>query len=208
MGYTKIELVEPIYELQERETERQYYFFTIFCNTDMQITDFARSFEGAKKGTDCEVDGDYYKLDFNPPKEATFKKWYTFCQWKIRKRELWKCKLNNIREELQKDLINFFKEDGANLISSAKSDWNLDSEIDYDGKTPAHLKAKGKNELATAHQKKIDTLLIESGMPNDITQSEVNMNVDAEVKEEISSAEVKLKKIQELADRMDGIDYD
>lgn len=178
MAYTKLNLVAPIYELQEKETERQYYFFNIFCNTDMQISEFAKSFDGAKKGTDCKLEGDYIHLEFNPPKIATFKKWYTFCQWKTRKREYWKCKLNNIRDELQKDLVEFFKEDSRKLRKSAKRDWVLDDEIDYDDKTPPHLKSKGKNDLATAHQKKIDTLLIESGMPSDITQSDVNMNAN------------------------------
>lgn len=209
MAYTKIDLVEPIYELQERETERQYYFFNIFCRTDMQISEFAKSFEGAKRGTECSVDGDYVKLDFNPPKEATFKKWYTFCSWKLRKREYWKCTLSVIREELQKDLIQFFKEDSIELIKSSKKDWDLDKELDFDDKTPAHLKSKGKNDLATAHQKKIDTLLVESGMPNDITQtqSEVNMNVEGTIKTK-SSAEVRLKRMRELADRMKEMDYD
>ena len=209
MAYKKLELKEPIYELQEKETARQYYFFNIFLHADMEITAFARSFEGAKKGNECKVDGEYIQLNFNPPKEATFRNWYTFCSWKIRKREYWKCKLNNIREELQKDLIQFFKEDSAKLMKSSKKDWDLDKEIDWDNKTPAHLKSKGKNDLATAHQKKIDTLLVESGMPNDITQtqSEVNMNVEADVKTE-SSTEIRLKRMQDLADKMKEMDYD
>ena len=106
-------------------------------------------------------------------------------------------------------MIQFFKEDSAKLMKSSKKDWDLDKEIDWDNKTPAHLKSKGKNDLATAHQKKIDTLLVESGMPNDITQtqSEVNMNVEADVKTE-SSSEIRLKRMQDLADKMKEMDYD
>lgn len=207
MAYTKLNLVEPIYELQEKETERQYYFFNLFCNTDLQISDFAKSFNEAKKGTDCQLDGDQIKLDFNPPKEATFKKWYTFCLWKQRKREYWKCKLNAIREELQQDLIEFFKEDSAKLRESSKKDWTLDEQIDFDDRTPAHLKSKGKNELASAHQKKIDTLLIQSGMPKDIAQTEVNMNAEVSAEVEVSS-DAKLDEIKELADRLEKMEYD
>jgi len=207
MAYTKLELVEPIYELQEKETERQYYFFHIYCHEDSDISSFARSLDGLKKGDIWRNMGREIQLEFNPPKDKTFQQWNAYNQWKTRKREYWKCRLKNIRDELQKDLIEFFKADSVELRKSAQKDWLLDKQIDMDDKTPAHLKSKGKNELATAHQKKIDTLLIESGMPSDITQSEVNMNVEADVKQEVS-ADVKLKKMQELADRMEGMTYD
>ena len=206
MGYTKLELVEPIYELQEKETARRHYFFNVFCNTDMQISEFGKAFGETKKGDACVVDGSRIRLEFNPPKPATMKQWYVYDQWKNRKREYWKCKLGKIREELQKDLIEFFKEDSAKLMKSSRKDWDLDQELDWDDKTPAHLKSKGKNDLATAHQKKIDTLLIQSGMPSDITQtqSDVNMNVEADVKTQ-TTADIKLKKIQDLADSLEGL---
>ena len=44
-------------------------------------------------------------------------------------------------------------------------------------------------------------------MPNDIKQSEVNMNVEGEVKTEVSS-DIKLKHMQDLADRMENMTYD
>jgi len=207
MVYAKIELVEPIYELQEKETERQYYFFHIFCDADMTLSEFARSFDGLKRGDTWKRQGREICLEFNPPKPKTFDQWNGYNQWRVRKREYWNCKLKNIRDELQKDLIEFFKEDSRKLRKSAKKDWELDEELDWDDKTPAHLKAKGKNEMATAHQKKIDTLLIESGMPSDISQSEVNMNVEADVKTE-STSDVRLKRMQELAEKMDVLDYD
>lgn len=207
MVYTKLNLIAPIYELQEKETERQYYFFNLFCHVDMSISDFFQSFNGLERGGKWNDGRGEIILDFSPPKEKTFQNWHIYNQWKIRKREYWKCRLSNIRDELQKELIEFFKEDSRKLMESANKDWKLDKQIDYDDRTPAHLKAKGKNELATAHQKKIDTLLIESGMPKDIVQSEVNMNVDADVKSEIT-VDDKLKKMQELADRMEKMTYD
>lgn len=207
MVYTKLNLVAPIYELQEKETIRQHYFFNLFCESDMQLSEFARSFNEVKKGDIWRNNGGEIELDFNPPKPKTIEQWCAYNLWDTRKREYWKCKLNNIRDELQKDLIEFFKEDSAKLRESSKKDWMLDEQIDYDDRTPAHLKSKGKNELASAHQKKIDTLLIQSGMPKDIAQTEVNMN--AEVSAEIeSSADVRLKRMQELANQMENMDYD
>lgn len=209
MAYTKLKLTEPIYELQEKETPRQYYFFNIFCHADMTLPKFAKSFKELKKGDTLEDNGRQITLDFNPPKEKTFNQWRSYNQWEIRKRAYWESKINNIREELQKDLVEFFQEDSTELKESAKKDWNIDKQIDTDTRTPPHLKAKGKNELATAHQKKIDTLLIQSGMPNDISKTESDVKIDADVNNEISvSQEDKLKRMQELAKRMETMDYD
>lgn len=207
MGYTKLNLVAPIYELQEKETIRQHYFFNLFCESDMQLSEFIRSFNELKKGCIWKGNRKEIELDFNPPKPKTFEQWHLHNQWKTRKREYWKCKLNGIRDELQKELIAFFKEDSAKLRQSSKKDWVLDKQIDYDDRTPAHLKSKGKNELASAHQKKIDTLLIQSGMPKDIAQTEVNMNAEVSAEVEVSS-DAKLDEMKELADRMEKMEYD
>lgn len=209
MAYKKIELVEPIYELQEKETLRQYYFFDIFCKVDMDIEPFTKSFKNLTQGSEWCQNNVKIFLEFNPPTPTTMVKWATYLQWRARKKSFGADKIKKIREELQKDLIDFFKEDSANLKKSAKKDWELDDEIDYDDRTPAHLKSKGKNELATAHQKKIDTLLIESGMPKDInqTQSEVNMKMEADVTQQ-TTAEIKTEKLKELRERMEQMTYD
>lgn len=209
MGYTKLELVAPIYELQEKETLRQHYFFDIFCKVDMDIEPFTKSFKNLTQGSEWCQYNVRIVLEFKPPTPTTMVKWATYLQWRDRKKAFGANKIKTIREELQKDLIEFFKEDSIKMRESAQKDWTLDKQIDYDDRTPAHLKSKGKNELATAHQKKIDTLLIESGMPKDITQAEINtnMNVEADVKTEVT-ADVKLKKMQELADRMENMTYD
>lgn len=207
MVYTKLNLVAPIYELQEKETIRQHYFFNLFCESDMQLSEFAKSFNEVKKGDVWRKNGREIELEFNPPKRKTFEQWCAYNLWERRKREYWKCKLNNIRDELQKDLIEFFKEDSAKLRQSSKKDWVLDEQIDYDDRTPAHLKSKGKNELASAHQKKIDTLLIQSGMPKDIAQTEVNMNAEVSAEVEVSS-DAKLDEMKELADMMEKMEYD
>lgn len=209
MGWKKLELTEPIYELQKEEMPRHYYFFNLFCHADMKFAVFARSFKGLKKGDNWNASGAEIKLEFNPPAESTHEKWYIHEYWKIRKSAYWESRIKNIREELQKDLIKFFREDSAELKESAMKDWILDKEIDDDIQTPPHLKARGKNDLAAAHQKKIDTLLIQSGMPNDINKTESDVKIAADINNQISvSEEDKLKRMKELAERMESMDYD
>ena len=207
MAYTKLNLVEPIYELQEKETIRQHYFFDIFCKVDMDIEPFTKSFKNLTQGSEWCQNGVRIFLEFKPPTPTTMVKWATYLQWRVRKRSFGADKIKKIRDELQKDLIEFFREDSAKLRESSKKDWTLDEQIDFDDRTPAHLKSKGKNELASAHQKKIDTLLIQSGMPKDIAQTEVNMNAEVSAEVEVSS-DAKLDEIKELADKLEKMEYD
>ena len=85
MAYTKIDLVEPIYELQEEETERQHYFLELYFNvSDDNLVAFMDSFKNLKKGLVWEYEGCKTKLDFNPPKRNTFRNWAAALQYKKR----------------------------------------------------------------------------------------------------------------------------
>ena len=183
----KIQLIEPIYTMQEKETPRQFYFANEYFKFKGKLADFLRYWYeqdetgkwSPKHHLNITPSGD--KLRFKIPAKNTMEDWAKRKQWNIRKRAFWKNTIESAQEEIQQEVIEFFKRDSKKIIDSAENDWKLDSELDDDVLTKPHLKSKGKNDLANAHSKKVETLLIQSGMPKDISKQESNMNVKSDV---------------------------
>ena len=183
----KIQLEEPIHKMQEKEIPRQFYFANEFFKSKGTLADFLRYWYEQdetgkwipKRHLNITPSGD--ELKFKIPAKNTMESWAKRNQWNIRKRAFWKNTLETAQEEMQQEVIEFFKRDSKKIISSAEDDWQLDEQINYDDFTKPHLKAKGKNELANAHSKKVETLLIQSGMPKDISKQESNMNVKSDL---------------------------
>lgn len=208
MAYTKIDLVEPIYELQEKETERQHYFLELFFNAgDDNITNFIKSFKGLKKGRKWVRDGTEIELEYSPPKKSTFEKWATCLQFRKRRKAYWDNEFKSRRELRKQKAEKFLNSFQDNLQKELESNNRISEEIELDEQVFPHLKGKGKNDISMANKNIWDIYKEVTGVEVANVDQNINLNVDADVKKEIS-AEVKLKKMQELADRMENMDYD
>lgn len=208
MAYKKIDLVEPIYELQEKETERQHYFVDLYYEVDDDnITKFIKSFKGLKKGLEWGYSGSKKILEFNPPKESTFIKWTTCLQIKKRRRAYWKDKFKSDREARKKRGEKFLHSFVDDLEQDLKDNREIADEIlDHDTLYP-HLKAKGKNEISAANNTTWNMYKEVTGVEVATADQNINLNVDADVKQE-TTAKVKSEKLIELQKRMEKMDYD
>ncbi len=208
MAYKKIDLVEPIYELQEDETERQHYFVELFYDIDNDnITKFIKSFKGLKRGLEWSYSGSKRILEFNPPKESTFIKWATCLQIKKRRRAYWKDKFKSDREARKKRGEKFLHSFVDDLEQDLKDNREIADEIlDHDTLYP-HLKAKGKNEISAANNTTWNMYKEVTGVEVATADQNINLNVDADVKQE-TTAKVKSEKLIELQKRMEKMDYD
>lgn len=183
----KIQLTEPIYLMQEKETPTQFYFANEFFKFKGDLADYLRYWYeqdqngklNPKQDLNETPSGD--EIRFNIPAKATMENWAKHKQWYVRKRAFWKNTLESAQEEIQQEIIDFFKEDSKKIIESANNDWNIDDALDSDYMTKPHLRAKGKNDLAGAHEKKVETLLVEGGMPKDISKSEAKMDIKSDI---------------------------
>lgn len=208
MAYTKIELKEPIYELQEKETERQHYFADLYYEVDDDnITKFIKSFKGLKKGLEWTYNGSKKILEFNPPKESTFIKWTTCLQYKKRRRAYWDNKFKEMRKLRQEKAEKFLKGFQDDLEEELKSNKRISKEIEADGQVFPHLKGKGKNEIAFANKTTWDIYKEVTGVEVANTEQNVNVNLDADVKQE-TNATFKAEKLIELRKRMEEMNYD
>lgn len=208
MAYTKIELVEPIYELQEKETERQHYFLELFYDVDDDnLTKFIKSFRKLKKGLEWGYSGSKKILEFNPPAESTFSKWTTCLQFKKRRTAYWDNEFKSRREKRKQRAEKFLDNFQDNLEEELESNKRISNEIESDDRVFPHLKGKGKNEIAMANKNTWDIYKEVTGVEVANTDQNINLNVDGNVKSEVS-ADVKFRKMQDLADRMEKMDYD
>ena len=196
MAYTMIKLTrEPIWLLQEDETPTQCYFLDLYIHSGMTFPEFIKSFQIKKengeihnlqKGDIWESKGgenkQKFELLFNPPNsQRTFRNWYYYRKWDERCRAYWDNFTQKRQQSFQKTVLEFCERDIINLIESADTDWDIDKEINDDCLTKPHLKAKGKNDVASSHQKKIESIFVESGMPKDISKFKSDMNVNSSV---------------------------
>ena len=78
----KGELIEPIYEIQEGETPKQYYFFKLFCRFDGSLEDFKKELDGRDKGELFN----HYTLEYKPLAPRTFTNISSFNSWTKRKK--------------------------------------------------------------------------------------------------------------------------
>ena len=208
MAYTKIELKEPIYELQEKETERQHYFVDLYYEVDDDnITKFIKSFKGLKKGLEWVYSGSKKILEFNPPKESTFIKWTTCLQIKKRRKAYWDNEFKFQREMRKQKAEKFLNSFQDNLQKELESNKRISNEIETDDKVFPHLKGKGKNEISMANKNTWDIYKEVTGVEVANTEQNVNVNLDADVKQE-TNATFKAEKLIELRKRMEEMNYD
>lgn len=208
MAYTKIELKEPIFELQEKETERQHYFVDLYYEVDDDnITKFIKSFKGLKKGLEWVYSGSKKILEFNPPKESTFIKWTTCLQIKKRRKAYWDNEFKFQREMRKQKAEKFLNSFQDNLQKELESNKRISNEIETDDKVFPHLKGKGKNEISMANKNTWDIYKEVTGVEVANTEQNVNVNLDADVKQE-TNATFKAEKLIELRKRMEEMNYD
>ena len=208
MAYTKIDLVEPIYELQEKETERQHYFVDLYYEVDNDnITKFIKSFKGLKKGQEWDYSGSKELLKFNPPKESTFTKWTSCLQAKARRRAYWDDKFKEMRKERKEKAERFLRSFQEDLQEELESNKRIANEIERDDKAFPHLKGKGKEHIASANKMTWDMYKEVTGVEVANVDQNINLNVDADVKQE-TVAEIKANKLNDLKARMDEMTYD
>ena len=208
MAYTKIELIEPIYELQEKETARQYYFLDLYIDVDDDnLSKFIKSFKGLKKGSEWVYGGCKKLLDFNPPKQNTFVNWTTCLQYKKRREAFWINKIKEDREKRKLKAEKFLKSFQDNLQEELESNSRISKEIEADMQVYPHLKGKGKNDIAFANKTTWDIYKEVTGVEVANTDQNINLNLDADVKQQ-TTAEVKMKRLTELRERMDEMTYD
>lgn len=208
MAYTKIDLVEPIYELQEKETTRQHYFLELFYEvSDDNITKFIKSFKGLEKGSEWSHGGAKKILDFNPPKFNTFVHWSKCLQYKNRRRAYWDNKFKEMRKRRKEKAEKFLSSFQDDLEDELQSNKRISKEIENDEQVFPHLKGKGKNEIAFANKTTWDIYKEVTGVEVANADQNINLNVDADVKQE-TTAKVKSEKLIELRNRMEEMDYD
>lgn len=207
MDSKKIELKEPIDEIQEKETPKQYYFLDLYYDVDDEtLNKFYRSFEGLQKGDIWAYDGVKKRLEFKPFAYPTFRKLGHCMQFKKRRKAHWASIFERRKQTRRKKVSDFMDNFTDDLIESTNDLKSTEEEMGYDDSRP-HLKAGGKRDIATARKTNWEILKDLGDIELDNSEQNINLNVDADVKQDISS-EVKLQKIEELAERMDKMDYD
>lgn len=207
MDYNKIELKEPIDEIQERETAKQHYFLTLYYDVDSDnLTQFFKSFDGLKKGDVWVYEGCEKTLEFKPFAQSTFRNLVYCLQFKKRRKAHWASIFESQKEARKKKVSEFMDIFTNDIIESTNDLKSTEDEMEFDDSRP-HLKAGGKRDIATARKTNWEILKDLGDIELDNSEQNINLNVDADVKQDISS-EVKLQKIEELAERMDRMDYD
>ena len=184
MAYKKIELEEPIYELQENETERQHYFLDLYFTVDdNNLTKYIESFKGLKKGQKWVYSGSENILEFNPPKKSTFEKWVSCLQYRERRKAFWKDTFNFRKENRKEKATKFLDKFGDGLMESIEDNIEIGKKIKNDFMLDPHLKARGKKDIANATKEDFDMLKEVTGV--ETTEPSTNLNVNLEARAEI-----------------------
>ena len=208
MAYKKIELVEPIYELQEKETPRQHYFVDLYYEVDDDnLTKFIKSFDGLKKGAMWVYSGCKEELCFNPPKSTTMREILRCLQAKKRRNAYWKNKINSKREKRNRKGELFLDTFQDTLQEELESNQRISNEIESDDRVFPHLKGKGKNEISQSYKNIWEIYKEITGVEVANTEQNINLNLDADVTQQ-TTAEVKMQKLKELQERMEQMTYD
>jgi hypothetical protein len=152
MDYKKIELQEPIDEIQEGETPKQHYFVDLFYDVeDDNIKKFAESFEGLKKGQTWVYERSTEKLLFDPYTPTYLIKLFSCLQAQTRRKAHWANIFESKKEARKKKIIDFMDTFLDDVIDSTSDLKVTENEINHDGSRP-HLKAQGKNHISSARK--------------------------------------------------------
>ena len=152
MDYTKIELQEPIDEIQKDETPKQHYFLDLFYDVDDDnLTAFYKSFEGLDKGDEWEYSGCKTILEFKPFAQSTFRNLGCCLQYRVRRKAHWAAIFDSKKEARKKKITDFMDTFTDDVIDSTSELKVTENEINYDDSRP-HLKAQGKNHISSARK--------------------------------------------------------
>ena len=153
MDYKKIKLIEPIHELQEDETPKQHYFVDLYYDVeDDNLTNFYESFDGLDKGDKWVYSGCEEILKFKPYSQSTFRNLVYCLQFKKRRKSCFKDIYQSKQESRRKKVVDFMDTFIDDVIESTNDLKGTENEINMDGFTRPHLKAKGKNNVSSARK--------------------------------------------------------
>ena len=152
MEYNKIDLQEPIYELQKDEKPKQHYFVDLFYQVeDDNIRSFANSFCNLKKGQEWTYSGQTEILKFDPFSPSHLIKLFSCLQAKTRRDAYWESIFKSKQEARKKRITDFMESFMEDVIDSTSDLKVTENEINYDDSRP-HLKAQGKNHISSARK--------------------------------------------------------
>lgn len=152
MDYKKIELQEPIDEIQEDETPKQHYFVELYYDVDDDnLKAFYESFDGLEKGDKWVYSGCETTLQFKPFAQTTFRNLVYCLQLKRRKKAHWQEIFGDKKESCKRKIIDFIDSFADDVIDSTNDLKETENEINYDDSRP-HLKAQGKNYVSSARR--------------------------------------------------------
>ena len=152
MEYKKIDLQEPIYELQQDEKPKQHYFVDLFYEVeDDNIKKFAESFNGLKKGQEWAYSGQTEILQFDPFSPSHLIKLFSCLQAQTRRTAYWESIFKSKQESRKKKVTDFMDTFLEDVIGSTSDLKVTENEINYDDSRP-HLKAQGKNHVSSARK--------------------------------------------------------
>ena len=152
MDYKKIELQEPIDEIQKGETPKQHYFLQLFYDVDNDnLTKFYKSFDGLDKGDIWEYSGCTERLQFKPFAQSTFRNMGGCLQYLVRRKAHWTSIFESKKENRKKKVVDFMDTFLDDVVESTIELKGTEDEIKYDDSRP-HLKAQGKNYISSARK--------------------------------------------------------
>ena len=182
MDYKKIDLQEPIDEIQEKETPKQHYFLELFYDVeDDNLTNFYKSFEGLDKGDTWVYGGCTETLKFKPYAEGTFKNLGCCLHYLKRRKAHWTNIFASKKEARKKRVTDFMDTFMEDVIDSTTQLKATEKEITYDNSRP-HLKAQGKNHISSARRTNWEILKDLGDIEDPTRKVDVNADIEAETK--------------------------
>ena len=182
MDYKKIELQDPIDEIQEKETPKQHYFVDLYYDVDDDnLTQFYKSFEGLQKGDKWEYSGCETTLEFKPFAPSTFRNLGCCLQFKKRRKAHWKSIFDSKKESRKRKITDFMDTFTDDIMESTFDLKVTENEINYDDSRP-HLKAQGKNHISSARKTNWEILKDLGDIEDPTKKLDVNADIDAEAK--------------------------
>ena len=180
MEHKRIELQEPIYELQKEEKPRQHYFIDLFYEVeDDNIKKFAESFEGLKKGQTWVYGRSTEKLLFDPYTPTYLIKLFSCLQAQTRRTAYWESIFKSKQESRKKKVTDFMDTFLDDVIDSTSDLKVTENEINYDDSRP-HLKAQGKNHVSSARKTNWEILKDLGDIEDRAQKHEVEANTKVE----------------------------
>ncbi len=180
MEYNKIDLKEPIYELQQDEKPKQHYFVDLFYEVeDDNIKKFAESFNGLKKGQKWAYSGQTEILQFDPFSPSHLIKLFSCLQALTRRTAYWESIFKSKQESRKKKVTDFMDTFLDDVIDSTSDLKVTENEINYDDSRP-HLKAQGKNHVSSARKTNWEILKDLGDIEDRAQKHEVEANTKVE----------------------------